>query len=112
MKYNKKTKPLVSLKAVDKLLSIEDMGERTDKELQELNAKQGDEVLVTAVRFDNDVTLALYLLSGLNNYWLEWAAFEHGAPLGLLFEPEYDLERENTISFNDDQYCITIEDRV
>lgn len=110
MRFEKSTKSLIPLQRVGILLAIDDLAELADEELEKLNAKQWDLITVAETTFENDVGISLVLMSGTTNYWLEWLAYEHGIPLGFMFEPEYELEYENTLELNNDEYVIRIKD--
>ena len=110
MIFEKSTKSLIPLQRVGILLAIDDLAELAVEELEKLNAKQGDLITVAKTTFENDVGISLVLMSGTANYWLEWLVYEHGIPLGFMFEPEYELECENTLELNNDEYVIRIKD--
>lgn len=69
-------------------------------------AKQGDDILLATIQFPNRVIITLNLMSGQVNYWLEWSAFINDEPLGLLFEPEFELEQKSSIRVGPDEYEI------
>ena len=98
--------PTVEIQRINRLLSIDDLGELTDDELIEIGANTYDWDGVYSVVFDDGSTLSCDLCSGSTNYYDD-INFQSANGKTWTLDCEYELD-DIEFDYGDEHYIVEI----